>query len=75
MSQKLKKRDEEIKPTVEVEYEVEAVLDKRTLYGVTQYFVKWKNYDETTWEPVDNLDNIVDLIEEFERSSEESLMV
>ena len=56
-------------PTVEVEYEVEAVLDKRILNGVTQYFVKWENYEETTWEPVDNLVNITDLIDEFERSS------
>ena len=56
-------------PTVEVEYEVEAVLDKRILNGVTQYFVKWENYEETTWEPVDNLVNITDLIDDFEQSS------
>ena len=28
-------------------------MDKRILNEVTEYFVKWKNYDETTWEPLD----------------------
>ena len=75
LSKKMKKQVEETKPIIEVEYEVEAVLDKRILDGVIQYFVKWKNYDETTWEPVDNLENIMDLIEEYERSSEGSHMI
>ena len=69
LDKKIRKRAVERKPTVEVEYEVESVLDKRILNGVTQYFVKWKNYDETTWEPVKNLVNIMDLIEEYERCS------
>ena len=69
LTKKIRKRAVERKPTIEVEYEVESVLEKRILNGVTQYFVKWKDYEETTWEPVDNLANIVDLIEEFERCS------
>ena len=69
LPKKIRKRVVERKPTIEVEYEVEAVLDKRIFNGITQYFVKWEHYDETTWEPVDNLGNIRDLIEDFERSS------
>merc|ERR1712112_220432 len=41
------------------EYEVEKILDKRVIKtGLTEYLVKWRNYDdpeENTWEPVDNL--------------------
>ena len=48
-------------------YEVEIVLDKRIKKGKLEYFVKWKNYDETTWEPLNNLLNVRDLIDDFER--------
>ena len=36
------------------EYEVETILDKRTLKGKTQYLVKWIGYPlhDATWEPV-----------------------
>lgn len=36
--------------------------------GVTQYLVKWRGWDDagdSTWEPVDNLKNVKDLINEF----------
>ena len=72
LSKKIKKRVVERKQNIDVEYEVESVLEKRILNGVTQYLVKWKNYEETTWEPWGNLLNIMDLIEEFERSSGEA---
>ena len=52
----------------EVEYEVEKVLEKRFRKGRVEYFVKWKNYDETTWEPSKNLTNVQDLIEKFEKA-------
>ena len=51
---------------IELEYEVEKVLDKRFRKGRAEYFVKWKHYDETTWEPLKNLGNIDDLLEEFD---------
>ena len=54
-------------PEAEPEYEVEIVLDKRIKKGKLEYFVKWKNYDETTWEPLSNLLNVRDLIDEYER--------
>ena len=49
-------------------YEVEKVLEKRFRKGRAEYFVKWKNYDETTWEPLKNLSNVKDLIDKFEKS-------
>ena len=52
----------------EVEYEVEKVLEKRFRKGRVEYFVKWKNYDETTWEPSKNLTNVQDLVEKFEKA-------
>ena len=57
-------------PIVEDEgvYEVEKVLEKRFRKGRAEYFVKWKNYDETTWEPLKNLTNVKDLIDKFEKS-------
>ena len=50
----------------EEEYEVEKVIKKRHRKGKPEYFVKWKNYDETTWEPLENLENAKNLIDNFE---------
>ena len=49
------------------EFEVEAIIDKRTHYGKTQYLVTWKGYrpEDSTWEPLSNLDNAKSLIDEF----------
>ena len=52
------------------EYEVETVLKKRHRKGKTEYFVKWKNFNETTWEPLENLSNAKSLIEEFNKSQD-----
>jgi len=51
----------------EAEYVVEAILDKRSTNGVTQYLLKWKGYtdDDNTWEPRENLD-CDEMIDEFE---------
>ena len=48
-------------------YEVEVVTDKRVKKGKLEYYVKWKNYNEWTWEPLAHLENVKDLIEDFER--------
>ena len=58
-------------PTVvdtEPEYEVEAILDKRTFRRQLQYLVKWVGYPahDASWEPVKNLSNSVDLVADFE---------
>ena len=66
-SKKRKPDTSKVEAPVEEEYEVEKVLEKRFRKGRVEYFVKWKNYDETTWEPLKNLTNVQDLIEKFEK--------
>ena len=54
--------------SVENEYVVEKILDKRGHGKKVEYLIKWRGYDdpkENTWEPVENCD-CPDLIEEFE---------
>jgi len=60
-------------PSVEVdgekEYEVEEILDRQERRGKTRYLVKWKEYtaEENTWEGLENLKNVGEKIEEFEK--------
>ena len=44
-------------PTANEDWEVETVMQYRCQYGVEQWLVKWKGYDQdrNTWEPWDNL--------------------
>ena len=53
-------------------YEVEEIVGKKTIRGKNHYQVKWVGYpsDQNTWEPLENLINVQNLIEEFERVSE-----
>ena len=53
--------------TLEQDYEIEKILEKRVHKGKLQYFVKWKNFDETTWEPLSHLKDVRDMIDEFEK--------
>lgn len=42
---------------------------QKVMNGVTQYLVKWRGWDDPgdcTWEPIDNLTNVKDLIREFQ---------
>jgi len=60
-------------PPVEVagekEYEVEEILDRQERRGKTKYLVKWKEYmaEGNTWEGLENLKNMGEKIEEFEK--------
>ena len=51
------------------EYYVEAVRDKKIVNGEVYYLIKWDGYPESsdTWEPKENLENIQNLIQDFEK--------
>ena len=51
-------------------YEVEAILEKgKGEAGEDLYKVKWKGYDEgeCTWEPFENLHNVKNLVDAFNK--------
>ncbi|SOV09702.1 uncharacterized protein UDID_19291 [Ustilago sp. UG-2017a] len=56
-------------PDEDLDFEVEALIDKHSHHGVTEYKVLWRGYSEeaASWEPVENL-NCPDLIQEYEVS-------
>ncbi|CCF49783.1 uncharacterized protein UHO2_05817 [Ustilago hordei] len=56
-------------PDEDLNFEVEALIDKRSHNGTTEYKVLWRGYSEeaASWEPVENL-NCPDLIQEYEVS-------
>ena len=55
-----------------VEYEVEAILDKRFRQyrrrKQAEYLIKWRGYghEHNSWEPVGHLENCAELLQEFE---------
>ena len=53
------------------EYSVEKILKSRFRNGVTEYFVKWKGYDEFegTWEPEENLEHCQAKLKRFWKAS------
>jgi len=57
----------------EEEFEVEKILNKRTVRGKEKFLVRWKRYtvEEDTWENRENLENTKELVEEFEREYRE----
>ncbi|SPC61574.1 uncharacterized protein UHOD_11610 [Ustilago sp. UG-2017b] len=54
-------------PDEDLDFEVEALIDKRSFNGTTEYKVLWRGYSEeaASWEPVENL-SCPDLIQEYE---------
>ena len=52
------------------EYEVDAIVDSCIYKGKLQYLVHWKGYNESerTWEPVFNLKNSPEVVEQFHKS-------
>lgn len=59
----------EMRDEAEKVYEVERVCGRRQKGGRREYLVKWVGYpqSESTWEPWENLDNVTDMIEAFEK--------
>ena len=50
-------------------YNVERILDKKTLHnGSFRYLIKWEGYPDSqnTWEPLDNLSSVKEMVDEFE---------
>ena len=58
---------EKVKNQNHAEYEVEAILAERNTSTEKEYRVKWKNYDELSWEPERNL-HCPDLFKAFKVS-------
>ena len=58
-------------PGQEGEYEVEQLLNRRTLHGRTYYLVRWQGHDSTadTWEPVEHLTHCQERIAEYEAAA------
>ena len=58
----------------EIEYEVEKIKDKRIKNGKIEYLIKWLNYSDkdSTWEPIENMENSKLLIEEYEKQNLQS---
>ena len=59
----------------EEEFEVEKILNKRTVREKEKFLVRWKGYmvEEDTWESRENLENAKELVEEFEREYREEV--
>ena len=49
------------------EYEVELIQGHKVEEGVERYLVKWKGWQEPTWERTENLTNCSKAIDDFER--------
>ena len=51
----------------ELEYEVKAIVTHKPQGQRNLYLVKWKGYptSDNTWEPVRNLDNAKQILEEY----------
>lgn len=55
-------------------YEIEGIISKRNINGKVQYKVKWEGYpiEESTWEPIENLDNVKEFIDKYEESNKKN---
>ena len=55
------------------QWEVEKILKKKKIDGIMKYFVKWVGFphDQNTWEPIDHLENVRYMVDEFNRQESE----
>ena len=56
-------------------YLVEKIIAKKKTGKAIKYLVKWVGFslEQSTWEPVEHLENVRGLVDEFERSHKENL--
>lgn len=61
--------DEEENDTV---FTVEKILDKKKEGRRALYLIKWEGFEErdATWEPLSNLNNVKEMVKEFDRQYE-----
>ena len=64
------RQQEPSKPVIvegEEEWEVEKILDAKKVRGQLRYLVSWKGFgkQDRTWEPIENLENAKETVEEF----------
>ena len=57
----------------EKEYKVKKILNRRDVRGKPKYLVRWKKYiaEKNTWKGLENLENVMDSAEEFEKEIRE----
>ena len=69
-SENEKNQDEDEDSDSSSVFNVENIIGKRTLKGITQYLVKWEGYDQSqaTWEPAKGLANVKKEIKKFEET-------
>jgi hypothetical protein len=64
-------------PPIEIEgreeFEVLEILDSRIIQRKLEYLIQWQGYDvsERTWEPISNLCDAPEMIQEFHRKYQE----
>ena len=54
----------------ETMYNVEKILDRRKVKNKLLYKIKWEGYpmNQCTWEPLENLTTVIELVEEYDKS-------
>lgn len=52
------------------EHEVERISARKVICGKPRYKVHWKGHEETSWEPVENLANAAEALQEFEKGNQ-----
>ena len=54
----------------EIYYNIEKILNRKKVKDRQLYKIKWEGYpmDQCTWEPVENLQNAIRLIEEYDKA-------
>ena len=69
----IKEQKKILSPLVKVnrkkKYKVEKILNRSNMRREPKYLVKWKRYivEKDPWERLENLENTMDLVEEFEK--------